>query len=79
MNQEPLFPRQVSFQHLVRQLLSYSPIGVAQRTKRFTHSIEKEEPQSVGAATFSLIKAIAGSGVLAMPAGLAASTDAPKA
>lgn len=62
-----------------RQLLSYSLIGVTHRTKRFTHSIEKEEPQSVGAATFSLIKAIVGSGVLAMPAGLAASTDAPKA
>lgn len=48
-------------------------------TKRFTHSIEKEEPQSVPAATFSLIKAIVGSGVLAMPAGLAVATDAPKA
>ncbi len=62
-----------------RQLLSNSPMRIAQRTKRFTFSVEKEEPQGVGAATFSLIKAIVGSGALAMPAGLAASTDAPKA
>lgn len=49
------------------------------RTPLFTYSIEKEQPQSVGKATFSLIKAIVGSGVLAMPAGLAVATNAPKA
>lgn len=48
-------------------------------TKRFTHSIEKQEPQSVGAATFNLVKAIVGSGVLTLPSGLAVVTDAPKA
>ena len=67
--------------------------AVPQYNKRFskplkstTVSIEasseddgKEEKQSVGAASFSLIKAIVGSGVLALPSGLAVMSDVPKA
>ena len=71
---------------LVSSPLRQSPLSIPSRysrhnssTRRFTLTIEKEEPQGVGAATFSLIKAIVGSGVLAMPAGLAVVTDAPKA
>lgn len=41
--------------------------------------IHDDKPQSVAAATFSLMKAIVGSGVLALPAGLAVVSDVPKA
>jgi hypothetical protein len=59
------------------------PFSQSRKPRRLeTASLEirdEDKPQSVAAASFSLMKAIVGSGVLALPAGLAVVSDVPKA
>ena len=66
-------------QNKVMKLHQSSAAASASMNQDNSPEQKKNKSSAISAATFNLIKACVGSGVLALPAGLALMTDLPKA